>query len=205
MPRSHIAVPIDRARRRLPGRRRVSVLLLTLVVSACGSQQQASTQVQTAAVKTPETIWGSSPRYLASRFPVLRRPAVGLSQKDRFDLADLEVGRIDWRQARLIPIGGPYRYWLVPGTKDLCIVAAGRDGPSRGVTCGAIAHALRHGIMYTELEANCGGRTLVGIVPDGVRRATILSKKSRTSAKVRGGAFVARDSYCGPPDRVILH
>lgn len=72
------------------------------------------------------------------------------------------------------------------------------------MTCAGIGRALHHGILYAQIDRGCR-RTMVGAAPDGTRSVTIISDSSETSARVDHGIYVAEDSYCGPPDEVVLH
>ena len=111
---------------------------------------------------------------------------------------------MSWRLARRIPVSLPGTYWLVPGARDLCVVATTPKSPAVGTVCASINQALHHGIANTLLDPISGKRIIVGAVPRGTRAVLVQSGSSTTSVRVHHGRFVLRDSLSSPPDKLTL-
>lgn len=109
-----------------------------------------------------------------------------------------------WDLAQRVPVHATSTYWLVPGAKDLCMVATTPKSPAISFACTSSSRALRRGIVHTSLDTISGRRTMVGITPDGTHSALIQSGALTTSVRVRHGRFVLRDSVALPPDQVTL-
>lgn len=109
-----------------------------------------------------------------------------------------------WDLAHRVPVHATGAYWLVPGTKKLCMVATTPKSPAISFACTSASQALRHGIMNTSLDRISGRRTMVGVTPDGARSALIQSGALTTSVRVRHGRFMHRDFVALPPDQVTL-
>jgi hypothetical protein len=109
-----------------------------------------------------------------------------------------------WDLAQRVPVHATSTYWLVPGAKNLCMVATTPKSPAISFACTSSSRALRRGIMHTSLDTISGRRTMVGITPDGTHSALIQSGALTTSVRVRHGRFVLRDSVALPPDQVTL-
>jgi hypothetical protein len=187
----------------------VLALALFAISAGCGGQR-ASTASPSSSDRPPQDIPASeSPSSdIFSResadFGLLRTPPDGIPFAIRRTLK-IPVHGMRWNLARQIPVSIPGAYWLVPGTRDLCIVAVSTDSPSVGTVCATIAQALLHGIANTSLDPTSGIRTIVGIARDGTRSVAMQSAKSSTSIRVRHGLFTLRDSVAEPPSDFILH
>ena len=166
-------------------------------LTACGGPQDDS---ERASAGAPEK--GMS-RLLSTNFALLRTPPDGIPRDVR-QILRVPVSGMKWSLARRIPVSLPGTYWLVPGAKHLCLVATTPDSPAVGTVCATANQALRHGVANTSLDPVSGKRLIVGVVPDGTRTVRIRSGASTTSARVRHGTFVLRDSVSAPPDRVTL-
>lgn len=176
------------------------VLALSAFLAACGSGQEHSE-------RAPEEQAGgeraSIPRPLLSNFSLLRAPADGIPADVRRTL-QVPVPGMRWSLARLMPVVLPGRYWLVPGARDLCLVATTPESPAVGTVCASIGQALQHGVANTSLNRGSGERIVVGAVPDGTRAVVIRSGDSTASATVHRGSFVQRDTLLVPPSQVSL-
>ena len=180
--------------------------MLSVGLTACGTQQDGSERVPTQALRisrdgrqqiAPD---GITLRLLATNFALLRTPPVDIPPNVR----SLRVPGMRWRLARRVPVSLPGTYWLVPGAEGLCIVATTPRSPAIGTVCARVDQALRHGIANTSLDPVSGRRTIVGVAPDGTRTVLVRSGTWTTSVHVRHGNFVLRDSVSLPPDRLTL-
>lgn len=173
------------------------VLMLSVSLTACGTQQGGSEPTQT---QTPDE--GIS-RLLPANFALLRTPPNGIPPAVRRTLR-VPVSGMKWSLARRIPVSLPGTYWLAPGVEDICIVATVPDSPAIGTVCATVDQALHHGVANTSLDPNSGRRIIVGVAPDGTHAVLVRSGISATSVRVRHGSFVLRDRVSSPPDRLTL-
>jgi hypothetical protein len=140
---------------------------------------------------------------LSTNFALLRTPSDGIPLDVRRTLR-VPVAGMNWSLARRVPASLPGMYWLAPGADHLCVVATNPDSPAVGTVCATIHQALHHGVANTSLDPSSGKRIIVGVAPDGTRAVRIHSGISTTSARVRHGPFVLRDSVSAPPDLMTL-
>lgn len=183
-------------------------LMLSVSLTACGTEQSQNRQALTQAFRTSnDTLRRASDdrssHVLSASFALLRTPPDGVPPRVRQALSDPVPG-MSWSLARRIPVSAPSAYWLVPGIEDLCVVAATPKSPTIGTVCASINQTLRHGIANTSLDPISGRRIIVGVVPKGTRTVLIRSGNSTTSVHVVHGRFVLRDSVAGPPDVLAL-
>jgi hypothetical protein len=136
-------------------------------------------------------------------FALLRTPAEGLPAAmqrilhgPRFDMnASL---------AQRVPVNTKGRFWVIPGRGVLCIFAE-QDTQFVSSVCAKTAQALVHGLAITLLSrATGGGRTIVGIAPDGKRTAVLHSKHATIVAQIVHNVFADSDSLTVPVDRVDM-
>lgn len=197
---------------RASSRRLGLVLPLTLVVAvtACGAKYSSRSEGQaktshwkTVAPTSKSIVKHRSSQRLSADFWPLHRPAEDLPPSVRRILR-VPVRGMHWNRARLLPVNLPGDYWLIPGDKDLCIVARAAEASSVGTVCATIQQALRHGIANTQINPRSRRRTIVGVAPDGTRTVVVHSAKSSTSVPVRNGKFELRDGTEEPPDEFVL-
>jgi hypothetical protein len=187
---------------RAAGRARLGLLpalILCVALAACGGQEAGNEPVTEPGVAPAR---GVSPR-LAANFALLRTPADGLPPAVRRILRTPVPG-MNWSLARRIPVRLPGAYWLAPGANDLCIVATTPDSPAIGTVCASVEEALRHSVANVSLDTRSRERLIVGVAPDGTRTVFVRSGVSTSSARVRDGNFVLRDSVSAPPDELTL-
>lgn len=122
---------------------------------------------------------------------ILRKPAFG----------------VNWALARRLPLSLRESFWLVPGSHTLCLVHA-KGVHAVSTACTPTKVALAHGVVFASLrEAGPvapARRQVVGVVPDGTRKAVVHTGKTATKARVRRHLFVIEDSIDQPPDVVSL-
>jgi hypothetical protein len=182
-------------------------LLLALVLSvglaACGGADEGPSQRPLPAEEGEGAADLSISRRLPANFALLRTPPEGIPAEVRQTLR-APVRGMRWSLARRISIPLPGTYWLVPGVGHLCIVATTPDSPAVGTVCASVEEALRHSVANVSLDKRSGERLIVGVAPDGARRVVVRSGVSTSSARVREGNFVLRDSVSAPPDELML-
>lgn len=184
-------------------------VLLSASLTACGgAEQSGSERAQTRTSGPSNDTLRSSPddrvsRALPENFALLRSSPDGIPPLVKRTLSGRMPG-MAWDLAHRVPVHATSTYWVVPGAKNLCMVATTPKSSAIGFACTSASRALRHGIMNTSLDAISGRRTMVGITPDGTHSALIQSGALTTSVRVRHGRFVLRDSVALPPDQVTL-
>lgn len=220
----HSTSGVDAALRRPTGRREHQVerrspcerwqlglllaFMLSVSLTACGTDRSRSGQAPTRTSQTSNGTLRPAPdghlsHVLSANFVLLRTPPDGVPPKVRRALSDPVPG-MSWSLARRVPVSETSTYWLVPGAKDLCVVATTPMSPAIGTVCTSVNQALRHGIANTSLDPISGRRIIVGVVPEGTRTVLVRSGTSTASVQARHGHFVLRDSVSLPPDQLIL-
>lgn len=185
------------------------ILLLLASLTACASTEKSGRErASTRAFGPSIDILRSSsidrvPRALFENFALLRSSPDGIPSRLRQTLRRGITG-MAWDLAHRVPVHETSTYWLVPGAKNLCMVATAPKSPAINFACTSVSQALRRGIAYTSLNTISGRRTMVGVTPDGTHFALIQSDALTTSVRVRHGRFVLRDSVALPPDQVTL-
>ncbi|MFI4991796.1 MAG: hypothetical protein ACHQHO_12900 [Solirubrobacterales bacterium] len=98
----------------------------------------------------------------------------------------------------------PGAYWLVPGTRYLCVISQRAAGV--GTTCALTAEAIAHSvanIAITQLKTS-SVRTIVGVAPDGAHEALVHTGRSIETVPIVGEIYTLRDSKSAPPDYITL-
>jgi hypothetical protein len=194
----------------------LAVLALAVVPAGCGSAggdaHPAGASVAPAAV-IPATTPSAAQSPLApvergqlAHFALLRSRSGGLPAAVR-DVWRPPVAGMNWKRARRIPILAPGGYWLVPGSRYLCIVSEIPATPGVGSICAPSAIAFRHALASISIARAGRGfrRLIVGVAPDGTREAVFHTRGAvATAAVAGGGAFVLRDAAGRPSDFVTL-
>lgn len=173
-------------------------LLLALVLMA--SMTACSTRQATSDRAAPSG--GISP-LLSANFALLDAPPDGIPLSIGRAL-DKSVPEISWKLARRIPVSLIGNYWLVPGARKICVVAAAPGSASVGAVCASVTQALHHGVASTSLDPASGRRVIVGAVPTQIRSVIVRSGTVTTSASAFHGHFVLCDTVAVPPDELTL-
>jgi hypothetical protein len=99
---------------------------------------------------------------------------------------------VDTGQARLARTpDSEWKVWLVSDERVACVFYAQPGSPTAGGGCGPVAEAATRGMGFTHTGA---GRdpvvTVVGVVPDGVDRATLVGGAAPQRVDVTDNVFV---------------
>jgi len=81
------------------------------------------------------------------------------------------------------------------------------SGPGVTATCATTAAAAAHGIAAVSITppgTSDPARLIVGIAPDGTRRAFVHTHRSVTEVPVHTATFVLRDATPDPPSFISL-
>lgn len=105
--------------------------------------------------------------------------------------------------AHRLPMHSLAPFWVVPGDGFLCILIE-QEPHSVSSACATTSEAFTHGLAITLLDGQGRGRTVVGIAPDGPRRAVLQGNGIADVAKIDHGMFVHRDSLSVPVNQVLL-
>ena len=135
------------------------------------------------------------------RFEIFQHPSARLPAKIR-ELIQAKPG-IDASLAHRLPMQGHAAFWTVPGNGFLCILIE-QEAHSVSSVCSTTGEALTHGVSITLLDPRQHRRTIVGVAPDGPRKAILQSDGITSVARIGHGMFVHRDSLMAPLDRVLL-
>jgi hypothetical protein len=183
--------------------------VFSVSVTACGTQRAQSGQTPTRTSKAlgdallPAALGGRISPLLLANFALLNAPPDGIPLAARQTLGGSVPG-IRWNLARRIPVSLPGKYWLVPGTDNICVVAMASGSPSVGAVCASVTQALHHGVASTSLNPASGKRIMVGVVPNGIHTVFVQSGAKTSSVRAVHGRFVLRDSVAAPPDELTL-
>lgn len=207
----------------------LAALVLVTSIAGCGTHDAHEARSPAAATASPQPAAQQSrsgvPRDLnayrvvrraetrqATRFALLRTPPEGLPRRTQRILRAPIVG-MSWRLAQRIPVALPGAYWLVPGNRHLCVVSQqDEDVAGVGTNCATTADALSHGVASITVSPpgtatrapTAGARLIVGVVPDGIRKAHVDTRDTSATLPVVDGVFVLRDGVAAPPDVITL-
>ena len=202
------------SRRRCAGS--LAVLALAVVAAGCGSAGGGEAGANGAHVAPASVIPPTAPsvaqapvgrveRGQLAHFALLRGRPERLPAGVR-DVWRPPIGGLNWKRAQRIPLLVPGRYWLVPGSRYLCIVSEVPATPGVGSICTPSAIAFNHAIASISITRAGRGfrRLIVGVAPDGTRRVVFHTQGAVATAPVSDGLFVLRDAVGRPSDSVTL-
>lgn len=134
-------------------------------------------------------------------FAILRAQPDGVPAKPKRILGGPLYG-LNLALARRLhmPFEVPGRLWFAPGENILCIVAYNRPNSRVNLKCAVLDDALKRGVMGNFIQVPGGSTTwklpapgrqlIVGIAPDGVRKAHVRTGSVATTVPVVDNLWV---------------
>jgi hypothetical protein len=194
----------------------LAVLSLAAVPIGCGSAGGGGTRTSGASTGPASAIPASAPsvaqgpvgsveRGQLAHFALLRGRPERLPAAVR-DVWRPPISGLNWKRAQRLPLLVPGAYWLVPGSRYLCIVSEVPATPGVGSICTPSAIAFRHAIASISIARAGRGfrRLIIGVAPDGTRQVVFHTQGAVATAPVADGLFVLRDAAARPSDSVTL-
>lgn len=138
------------------------------------------------------------------KFSILKAEPEGLPDQISRELGYLKGARA---VAQRLPTVSP-QIWAVPAVGRLCLVEVA-EGRAGSVACTRLARAAKAGIYIASVPSGAPGasdfRTVVGLVPDGVKRVRLHAKGARPqTAPVAENVFALRDHGRAFPESIEL-